>query len=30
MRVVDADLEEELDPTDPQGGIYFSCDDLGD
>ena len=30
MGVVDADLEEELDPTDPQGDIYFSCDDIGD
>ena len=30
MGVVDADLEEELDPTDPQGGIYFSYDDISD
>ena len=30
MGVVDADLEEELDPTDPQGGIYFSRDGIGD
>ncbi len=26
MGVVDADLEEKFDPSDPQCGIHFTCD----
>ena len=29
MGVVNADFEKELDPADPQCGIDFTCDDIG-